>query len=371
MDSVCILTYSHGLKISTATMTSSACGVHLVGSICDAQTATDSFKKCVSAFPSRLRRLPDGEPASRNNFIGWQRTVFSHTPAVLEQYDAQNDVVEQRAVTPSEVAEVVKNMPPLKLRYDDFALESYAEFKRLRAEGAIPKGVRFLVCVPTVYCVMSLLRAEYAAAVEPIYTAALLGCLKRLEAEIPHEDLAVQIDVAAEPMLIKAEPGKRIYHFDKYFEGDAFTGSIERVAALVGSVSPDVEVGMHICYGDMDHKHFIEPVDTADIVRITNFVVERAQRPVNWVHFPVPKSRDDEAYFAPLKGLKVGDGTELYVGLVHPNDEDGTKKRLNTATKFLEGKNFGVATECGLGRAPVKEFDSIARTSSAICTPVF
>ena len=347
-------------------MSVAPCGVHLVGSVCDAQTATESFKKCISAFPSRLRRLPDGEPASRNNFIGWQRSVFDHTPVVLEQYDEEDEVLPQRACSPTEIAMIVKSMPPLNLRYDEFALESYAEFKRLRAEGVIPKGVRFLVCVPTVYCVMSLLRADFAAAIEPVYTEAMLGCLRRLESEIPHEDLAFQVDVAAEPMLIKAEPGKKIYHFDQYWDGDAFTGSMARIIDLVKTVTPGVEVGLHICYGDMGHKHFIEPEDTADIVRITNSVVAGAQRPLNWVHFPVPQVRDDEAYFAPLTGLKVGDETELFVGLVHPNDEAGTKRRLSTAAKFLQGKRYGVATECGLGRAPAEEFESISSISTVV-----
>lgn len=289
---------------------------------------------------------------------------------MLEQYDAENNVIQQPKASSAEIDEVVKSLPPLKPQYDDFGLESYAEFKRLRQEEIIPQGVRFLVAVPSVYCVMSLLRAEFAAAIEPLYTDALLKCLRRLETEIPHEDLAVQIDVAAEPMLIQSEPGKPIYHFDQYWDGDAFTGSVDRIAALVGSVAPGVEVGMHICYGDMGHKHFIEPKDTADIVRITNAVAERAQRLINWVHFPVPRNRDDEAYFEPLSGLKVGNETELYVGLVHPNDDDGTRKRLKTAAKFLEGKRYGVATECGLGRAPLEDFDSIAKLSVAVSNPV-
>ncbi|ETS84444.1 hypothetical protein PFICI_02469 [Pestalotiopsis fici W106-1] len=350
---------------------SSPVGVHLVGSICGAQTAADSFRKCVSAFPSRLRRLPDGEPATRWSFTGWQRDVFSHSPVVLEQYKDDGDtVVPQQRASPAEVAEVVKNMPPLKPKYDDFALESYAEFKRLRAEGTIPQGVRFLVCLPTVYCVMSLLRAEFAAAIEPLYTEALLGCLKRIEAEIPHEDLAVQVDVAAETMLIQTPPGEVIFHFDKYWNDDAFEGSVERIAALVGSVAPGVEVGMHICYGDMKHKHFIQPKDTEDIVRITNSVAQKAGRPINWVHFPVPRDRDDDAYFQPLEGLKTGSDTEFFIGLVHPHDEDGSRKRLEVAARHLKGKRYGVATECGLGRAPQDEFDTIAKISTAISGPI-
>lgn len=192
-------------------------GVHLVGSICGVSTPAASFQRCVAAFPGRLRRLPDGEPADRFDFIGWQREqVFGSIPAVLEKYDANDNVVarEERS-TPEVVSGVVKTMGPLRPGYDDYALESYKDFVKLREKGVVPKGTRFQVCVPTVYCVMSLLRAEYAAQFEPIYTEALFGCLQRIQAEIPADDLAVQVDVAAETMLLMTPPGEVIYHFDK------------------------------------------------------------------------------------------------------------------------------------------------------------
>ncbi|MGH8702107.1 MAG: hypothetical protein ACREVR_13175 [Burkholderiales bacterium] len=34
-------------------------------------------------------------------------------------------------------------------------------------------------------------------------------------------------------------------------------------------------------------------------------------RRVDWVHMPVPRGRSDEAYFAPLDGLKLQPETEL------------------------------------------------------------
>ena len=66
---------------------------------------------------------------------------------------------------------------------------------------------------------------------------------------------------------------------------------------------------------------------------------------------PVPRDRDDVAYFTPLKGLKLGHGTELYLGLVHRTDGiDGARRRLAAAKQVVT--DFGVATECGFGRRP-------------------
>lgn len=73
-------------------------------------------------------------------------------------------------------------------------------------------------------------------------------------------------------------------------------------------------------------------------------------RPVTYFHMPVPIDRDDEAYFAPLRDLRDGAKTELYLGLVHLGDGvAGAQRRIAAACKFRD--QFGIATECGLGRA--------------------
>jgi len=56
-------------------------------------------------------------------------------------------------------------------------------------------------------------------------------------------------------------------------------------------------------------------------------------------------------YFAPLEGLKLDRGTELYLGLVHRTDGvSGTVRRMAAAKRTVS--QFGVVTECGLGRRP-------------------
>ncbi|KAB2580748.1 hypothetical protein DBV05_g445 [Lasiodiplodia theobromae] len=346
-------------------------GVHLVGSMCGAPTAAAAFDSALSSFPGRLRRLPDGEPAHRGTFIGWQAGTFAHTPALLRAYDAHFNALPQPPISPAEAAAVVAAMPkPLRPGYDDAALESWEVFKGKKERGEVPRDARFLVCLPTPFAVLCLVRPEFQELVEPLYEEALVdGCLRRIMEVVPREELAVQWDVAAEPMALERvfEP-----HFEPWFgsgDEEMFEGLVDRVARMVGKVGEGVEVGIHVCYGDMGHKHFVEPKDMGLMARVVREIKRRATRDIDWVHMPVPKDRDDEEYFAPLRSLELGK-TELYLGLVHAHDKAGTEKRVKTAQTVLGSCGFGVATECGLGRTPVEDLASIAEISCRIAEPV-
>lgn len=81
---------------------------------------------------------------------------------------------------------------------------------------------------------------------------------------------------------------------------------------------------------------------------------------------PVPRSRVDEAYFAPLKNLKLGE-TELYLELIHANDEEGTRDRIKVAAEFISP--FGLTTKCGLGRCSQAELESILKIAKTVTGP--
>ena len=116
--------------------------------------------------------------------------------------------------------------------------------------------------------------------------------------------------------------------------------------------SAEAELGLHLCYGDPGHKHVVEPKDTKLMVDFTNQLVAAIKHPIAWVHLPVPREREDVAYFAPLKGLKLDPKTELYLGLVHRTDGlAGAKRRTGRNAKKVV-TDFGIATECGFGRRP-------------------
>ena len=128
--------------------------------------------------------------------------------------------------------------------------------------------------------------------------------------------------------------------------------------AIGALIPPTVELGFHLCYGDRGHRHFIEPKDCANLVEVANGIAERVQREIQWVHLPVPRSRNDAAYFDPLRHLTLAPATTLYLGLVHQTDGlAGTQTRMAAAARVVP--DFGIAAECGLGRrdpATIRDF---------------
>src|SRR5207302_8894236 len=84
------------------------------------------------------------------------------------------------------------------------------------------------------------------------------------------------------------------------------------------------------------------------MVEIVNAITAAVRRPIQFFHLPVPKPRTDDAYFAPLEGLRLRTETELYLGLVHHDDEAGNAARLAAARRHV--RVDGVATECGMAR---------------------
>ena len=208
--------------------------------------------------------------------------------------------------------------------------------------------------------VLGLVEPAWRAVVEPVYEKALLAALRRIQDHVPAGDLAIQWDLAKEFAFLEGAASTPAW-FTPVEEG-----ILQRVLRLTDAVDDGVAMGVHLCYGDLGHRHFVEPSDTALLVEVGNAILKGAARPVDWIHLPVPKSRVDAAYFAPLEQLELGD-TELYLGLLHADDEDGTRARIQAAAEFVRG--FGLATECGLGRSSVAELDSILEIAERATGP--
>jgi methionine synthase II (cobalamin-independent) len=137
------------------------------------------------------------------------------------------------------------------------------------------------------------------------------------------------------------------------------------VVDLGNRVPPDVDLLYHLCYGDSNHRHVVEPTDMGDMIEFANRVSRQIARPVQLIHMPVPRNRSDDAYFEPLARLRLRSETELCLGLVHYTDGvEGTKKRLATAKKYAA--SFSVATECGFGRRDPRTIPELLRIHVAI-----
>ena len=82
---------------------------------------------------------------------------------------------------------------------------------------------------------------------------------------------------------------------------DVKGGILERLLRISRHVPADVQLGYHLCYGDVQHRHFKEPADAGRLVEVANALAASLGRPLNWIHLPVPRERLDEAYYAPLR----------------------------------------------------------------------
>ena len=343
-------------------------GALLTGSV-NFDDAEKTMRTVAEILGAHVARIPDGEVGKRFHWIMFQPDVLGQAPGIERVGAEPIPFAAGLDARPLRIADGVDpagiELPPLG--YADAARESYAIFVRLREEGVIPAGIRFQVSLPTpVAVISSFFSGEDRIAIEPVYADALLGELEQILEEIPHEDLAIQWDVASEMGILEGASGYGTV-MQGWWTGGVLGGIVARLAALVDAVPPEVEVGIHLCYGDAGEKHFVEPADTANLVRLANAVLAAAGREPSWLHLPVPISRDDEAYFAPL--AELADVPELYLGLVHREDgAEGARARIAAAQKVLD-RPFGVATECGIGRAPEGTTEGILRTHVEVSDP--
>ncbi len=227
------------------------------------------------------------------------------------------------------------------LGYAASAIQSYTDFLSLRRIGKVPPRAQFLVSLPTpLACARVHIAMESLDTVEPAYEQAMRDEIAAMLKVIPATDLAIQWDVAVEFSILEVRPA----HFE-----DRMKGVVDRLVARINEVPQELSAGFYLCYGDSGHKHFKEPDDTAKLVEVANAVTARATRKIDWMHLPVPKERDDEGYFAPLRGLKLQTETELFLGLIHLSDGlPGAHRRIAAARSAVA--DFGVAAECGFGR---------------------
>lgn len=344
-------------------------GALLVGSV-NYDDAETTIRTVAEVLGPQLKRIPDGEVGVRYHWIMFQPDVLGQAEGIERVGDDPiwlGPVDARFLRVANGVDPAALQLPPLG--YAAAAIESYDVFCRLREEGVIPEGVRFQVSVPTPVAVVGcFFPADQRAAVEPVYRDALFRELDEIFAAIPHRDLAIQWDVAVEFQIIEHRGyGPEFGGAVAAWWGDVWTGLVARAVEQAAAVPLDVEVGFHLCYGDANEKHFFEPVDTAQLARFANAVFAVSPRPLTWLHLPVPIERDDDAYFAPLADIELPANTELYLGLVHREDGvEGATRRAAAALRYVD--RFGVATECGIGRAPAGSTEGILRTHAEVAT---
>jgi hypothetical protein len=338
--------------------------IYLVGSV-PMENAEEVFKGVSAALGTRIKRIPDGETGERGDWITWLEPVFAENSAF--QKSGEFFRVHESG-TGRERYTLKPGYKPQDVHFDnlfyaDIAIESYAVFKRLKDEDKIAAGTKFQVdLVPAHSVIWLYLVDSLHAPIDRIYNEAVKREIDKIAAAIPHDELAIQFDVASAVFARLERNQPSSYGRTKAEMQQAFSNIL---VDLGNHVPADIDLLYHLCYGDSNHRHVVEPTDMGDMVEFANRVSAQIKRPVQLIHMPAPRNRADDAYFEPLKRLKLRPETELCLGLVHYTDGvEGTKKRLAIARKFAP--KFSVATECGFGRRDPRTIPELLRIHAEI-----
>lgn len=330
--------------------------VHFVGSIPlpDAETV---FRTLATATAPHLKRLPDGETGIRRTWIRFLQQVLADNPAIEVASDVppfkfiQWDGKLLREIPRLRIKPGARLDPAtIKTRYADMAIESWRLFDRLQQEGVIPAGVKFQISLPTPIAPTynNMVPTDRPALIQML-TTHMLGEVAAIAQALPNDRIALQWDVCQE-----------VIAWEGYYEPGPVDFGKETIAELIAignGVPAAIELGYHLCYGSPADEHVIQPKHAGIMVEMANAVSSGVRRSIQFFHLPVPKLRTDDAYFAPLAGLKLHPETELYFGLVHRDDMAGNAARLAAARRHA--RVDGVATECGMARGDSQRFPEL------------
>jgi hypothetical protein len=344
--------------------------VLLVGSIArpeDGWTVEDVFRHSAESLGSCVSMLPDGEIGDRSTWITYiaRHVYYGHPDLVtlsrhtFEDWKPKHYNDQWRFA----VRAGVDHVQFRKIGYADEAKRSYELFRCLREQGVVPDGVRFLVAYPLTESAVRPFfeRARDYEIVWRAYNDAVTRELEDLAASIPHEDLAIQWDMARETAAVEGLE----FNFQNAELASLPANPMERycqaLAELSAGIPDGVWLGMHVCYGSLAHAdgespdsaHFVAIRDLSIAVDMLNRGVKACGRRVDYVHMPVQLSELRDDFYAPLERLEVG-AARVYIGLVDVSDGvAGALRRVELAERHL--RSFGVATPCGWGRRPLSQ----------------
>ncbi|MBR86367.1 MAG: hypothetical protein CMM29_06175 [Rhodospirillaceae bacterium] len=322
---------------------------HLVGSI-PLENTEIVLETVANKLGPFLKRIPDGETGKRIGWIRFLQNYLNNEHPDMET-DTETPPLQWRQwdgllLREVPMAKFKEGVNPKEVTFDtgyaSSAISSYEIFSRFQSDGVIDKNTKFQVCIPTPFAPgYNFVSPPAQDDFLPIYTQHLINEIDKLTSIIPCEKLAIQWDVCQEVLMWEG-------YYD--YERPDYKQEICSILGKIGDAVPnETELGYHLCYGSPKDEHLVQPTDTSNMVEMTHGIISSVSRSIQFFHLPIPKNREDDDFFKPLGKLQIPEDTELYLGLVHYEDEDGDHRRLKKAQEYV--KVDGVGTECGWGRA--------------------
>ncbi len=343
----------------------------LVGSIArpeDGWTVEDVFRNSAETVGPYVTMLPDGEIGDRSLWINFiARRVFPGHPDLITTSRHTYEDWKPRGYDDLWRVTVREGLDAIhidKIGYADEAKASYETFVRLREEGVVPAGVRFMVALPLTESGTRgfVSNARDFEILWAAYTEALACEIAEIVSAIPNSDLAIQWDLARETAAVEgvefAFPNADLQRLPEH----PMARYCQALSELAPAIPEDVWLGLHVCYGSLEHRegespdsgHYVPIHDLGTAVEMLNAGARACRRRVDFAHAPVQFSRGlEDDHYRPLQHLDIGDA-RMYLGLIDPVDGvDGTVNRVEVARRHLP--TFGLGTACGWGRRPLSQ----------------
>jgi methionine synthase II (cobalamin-independent) len=335
---------------------------YLTGSI-NQPSVEDAFAFVGRRLQPGVTRVPDGEPGDRANWVLTQTPHFLDNPTL--------DVVEvdgapRARLRPGTTAADV-TFPAFA--YQDHAIASYGVFRAARDRGDLAADSTFLVSIPTPFNAVNFFVAfDSQVEVARAYETQLRVSVDAIQDAIPAQELVIQWDLPIEDATIEG------WFPNPYDDFEQIYAATARAASWVRD---DVELTFHLCYGDSKFgaspfmgdppddeaaarggRH-IYPRDASTVVAVANGLSRHVSRRIDAFQAATVTTWNRLAHWQPLANLAIEPETQFYLGLVHAEDgAAGARYRAALAAKFLP--EFGLSTECGLGRHSAEQLDQVA-----------
>ena len=330
-------------------------GFYLTGSI-NVPTVEDAFRLVGARLQPGVTRVPDGEPGNRANWVLTQADQFLREP----------DARRRRQPGHGRVRAPRSDFGGGRLPHHRRRV--VCEFSTHANDGVLAQDSRFLVSIPTPFnAVNSFVEFDSQVEVAYAYEQQLRRSVDALQEVIPPSDLAIQWDLPTELATIEG-----------WFPNPY--GGVEPIfaatARLAHWVHDDAELTFHLCYGDSKFgaspfmgdppneeaaarggRHIL-PRDATAIVALANGLSRHVQRRIDAIQAATVAAWTKRAHWQPLADLALEADTEVFLGLLHAEDGAvGARARAAVAAEFLP--EFGISTECGLGRHSAEQLEAV------------
>ncbi|HEX7097672.1 MAG TPA: hypothetical protein VF377_00410 [Acidimicrobiia bacterium] len=319
--------------------------VHLVGTV-----PADDAKAALELFATELGDrlppwVPDGETGARLNWI--QRIIegLRHHPDLRLARDGDWSDYEK---TPYFTVAPRRSFTTLDLDYFEYFQESWPAFEAFR--DSLDRPVSLQVGIPGhLDLALGAFGFKPAAAFRNVapFRDATVREITLIQATAG-DDVVFQLEIPI-PLILLTRIPSRVRPL-----------AAGRLAAellkVVRRTRKGTRFGVHLCYGDMNHRSMADPEDTRPAVLLANALVEawpEAQK-LEFVHVPFGRGIEpppiDGEFYAALAELRLPPEVRFAAGIVHEGRELDELEHLRNRIETLVGRPVDIAAACGLGR---------------------